>query len=172
MGDDGKLTIVCSTQTPFRDRMEVADVLGLEPTMVRIIVPYVGGAFGGKDGVTVQSLLGLAALHSGGRPVKMWWDREESFLAGTKRHAVRMYYRCRSQEGRLPALLECPIVSRHRPLRSSRRSCNGIGPRSMPAALIVFRTRLCEPGAYTPTILSAGPSGASELLRLPRPSSR
>ena len=48
MEDDGKLTIVCSTQTPFRDRMEVADALGLEPTMVRIIVPYVGGAFGGR----------------------------------------------------------------------------------------------------------------------------
>lgn len=93
MEDDGKLTIVCSTQTPFRDRMEVADALGLEPTMVRIIVPYVGGAFGGKDGITVQSLLGLAALHAEGRPVKMWWDREESFLAGTKRHAARMYYR-------------------------------------------------------------------------------
>ncbi len=130
IGDDGKLTIVCSTQTPFRDRMEVADALGLEPTIVRIIVPYVGGAFGGKDGVTVQSFLALAALHSEGRPVKMWWDREESFLAGTKRHAVRMVLSRRSQEGWLPALLECPIVSRHRPLRSSRRSCNGIGPRA------------------------------------------
>ena len=93
MSEDGRLTIVCSTQTPFRDRMEVAEALGLEPTMIRIIVPYVGGAFGGKDGVTVQSLLGLVALHSKGRPVKMWWDREESFLAGTKRHAARMYYR-------------------------------------------------------------------------------
>ncbi len=129
-GDDGKLTIVCSTQTPFRDRMEVADALGLEPTMVRIIVPYVGGAFGGKDGITVQSLLGLAALHSGGRPVKMWWDREESFLAGTKRHAARMHYRVGAKRDGSLHYLECPIVSRHRPLRSSRGSCNGIGPRT------------------------------------------
>jgi len=90
---DGKLAIVCSTQTPFRDRMEVAEALGLEMDRIRIIVPYVGGAFGGKDGVTVQSLLALAALHSSGRPVKMWWGREESFLSGTKRHAARMYYR-------------------------------------------------------------------------------
>lgn len=93
VGDDGRLTIVCSTQTPFRDRMEVAEALGLEPTAIRIIAPYPGGAFGGKDGVTVQSLLGLAALHAGGRPVKMWWDRESSFLASTKRHAAAMYYR-------------------------------------------------------------------------------
>ncbi len=96
--ENGKLEIVCSTQTPFRDRMEVAEALGLEPTQVRIIAPYPGGAFGGKDGVTVQSLLGLAALHSGGRPVKMWWNREESFIAGTKRHAARMYYTLGAQK--------------------------------------------------------------------------
>lgn len=91
--DDGTLLIVCSTQTPFRDRTEVAEALGLDLTAVRIVAPYTGGAFGGKDGVTVQTLLGLAALHAGGRPVKMWWSREESFLAGTKRHPAMMYYR-------------------------------------------------------------------------------
>lgn len=90
---DGKLAITCSTQTPFRDRAEVCEALGLDSSRVRIVTPYVGGAFGGKDGVTVQSLLALAALNSGGRPVKMWWDREESFLAGTKRHAAKMRYR-------------------------------------------------------------------------------
>lgn len=93
VGEDGRLVIVCSTQTPFRDRMEVSESLGLSPETVRIVAPYPGGAFGGKDGVTVQTLLGLAAIHADGRPVKMWWDREESFLAGTKRHAARMYYR-------------------------------------------------------------------------------
>ncbi|MEW6348054.1 MAG: xanthine dehydrogenase family protein molybdopterin-binding subunit [Thermodesulfobacteriota bacterium] len=91
--DDGRLHIVCSTQTPFRDRTEVAEALGLPLSGIRVTAPYPGGAFGGKDGVTVQTLLGLAAMHSGGRPVKMWWDREESFLAGTKRHFARMYYR-------------------------------------------------------------------------------
>lgn len=91
--NDGKLVIVCSTQTPFRDRMEIAEALAVDPESIRIIVPYVGGAFGGKDGVTVQSLLGLAALHAEGRPVKMWWNREESFLAGVKRHPAKMYYR-------------------------------------------------------------------------------
>jgi CO/xanthine dehydrogenase Mo-binding subunit len=93
MDEDGRLVIVCSTQTPFRDRMEVAESLGLDTGRVRIIAPYTGGAFGGKDGVTLQSFLGLAALHTKGRPVKMCWDREESFLAGTKRHPARMYYR-------------------------------------------------------------------------------
>jgi CO/xanthine dehydrogenase Mo-binding subunit len=103
--EDGRLTIVTSTQTPFRDRMETAEALGLEPERVRIIVPYVGGAFGGKDGVTVQTLVGLAALNAGGRPVKMWWDREESFIASTKRHAARLHYRLGAKkDGSLHAL--------------------------------------------------------------------
>jgi CO/xanthine dehydrogenase Mo-binding subunit len=93
LDEAGRVVIVCSTQTPFRDRMETAEALGLEPSRIRIIAPYAGGAFGGKDGITVQTLIGLAALHSGGRPVKMWWTREESFLSGTKRHAARMRYR-------------------------------------------------------------------------------
>ena len=72
---------------------------------VRIIAPYCGGAFGGKDGVTVQSLLGLAALHCPGRPVKMWWGREESFLAGVKRHPARLHYRLGARgDGTLHAL--------------------------------------------------------------------
>ncbi|MFH1035682.1 MAG: xanthine dehydrogenase family protein molybdopterin-binding subunit [Pseudomonadota bacterium] len=104
-GADGRLTITVSTQTPFRDRAEVAEVLGLEPAMVRIIAPYCGGAFGGKDGITVQSLLGLAALHAAGQPVRMCLSREESLLASSKRHAARLRYRLGAdQQGRLQAL--------------------------------------------------------------------
>jgi len=101
----GALEIVASTQTPFRDRAEVAEALGLKPELVRVIAPYLGGGFGGKDGITVQSLLGLAALACPGRPVKMWWSREESFLAGPKRHPARLHYRLGAdRDGRLLAL--------------------------------------------------------------------
>lgn len=103
--ENGSLDIVVSTQTPFRDRVEVAEALGLDRERVRIIAPYCGGAFGGKDGVTVQSLLGLAAIHCPGRPVKMWWDREESFLASAKRHPCRLRYRLGAKaDGTLHAL--------------------------------------------------------------------
>jgi CO/xanthine dehydrogenase Mo-binding subunit len=103
--EDGSLEIVVSTQTPFRDRAEVAEALGIEIEKIRIIVPYCGGAFGGKDGVTVQSLLALAALHCPGRPVKMWWDREESFVASAKRHPGRFHYRLGAKaDGTLHAL--------------------------------------------------------------------
>ncbi len=91
--DTGELEITASTQTPFRDKMEVAGALGLEPEKVRVIAPFCGGAFGGKDGITVQSLLGLAALHCPEQTVKMVWEREESFIAGPKRHPARLQYR-------------------------------------------------------------------------------
>jgi len=101
----GKIVIVASTQTPFRDRLEVAHALSLDANDVRVIAPYLGGAFGGKDGLTVQALLALAVLNSGGRPVKMWWDREESFRAGVKRLPGRMYYRLGARsDGRMTAL--------------------------------------------------------------------
>lgn len=89
----GVLVVVVSTQTPYRDRKEIAAALGLDINSVRVIAPYLGGAFGGKDGITVQCLVGLAALSAGGLPVKMWWDRRESFLAGMKRLPAKMHYR-------------------------------------------------------------------------------
>jgi CO/xanthine dehydrogenase Mo-binding subunit len=106
----GFLTIVASTQTPFRDRLEVARALGLAPEAVRVIAPYLGGGFGGKDGITVQGLLGAAALSASGRPVKIVNSREESFLSSTKRHAATVDCRIGCDgHGQLRAL-ECRIL--------------------------------------------------------------
>ncbi len=89
----GGITLITSTQTPFRDRAEVAEALGLKAEEIRIIVPHCGGAFGGKDGITVQAHLALAAGQAAGRPVKMWWSREESLSGSAKRHPVQMSFR-------------------------------------------------------------------------------
>ena len=105
MTPNGGLEMVVSTQAPFRDRFEIAHALGLDPMRIRVRAPYLGGAFGGKDGATVQCLLALAALKCGGRWVKMCWSREETFLAGYKRHAARMRIRLgASRDGELQAL--------------------------------------------------------------------
>ncbi|SEM57370.1 CO or xanthine dehydrogenase, Mo-binding subunit [Syntrophus gentianae] len=102
---DGRTVLVVSTQAPFRDRWEISHALGISMDRIRVIAPYLGGGFGGKDGATVQCLLALAAQHTGGRPVKMVWSREESFAAGYKRHAARMFYRLGARrDGRLHAL--------------------------------------------------------------------
>lgn len=107
---DGTIVLVVSTQAPFRDRFEIGYALGLAPDKLRIIGPYLGGGFGGKDGATVQCFLALAAMHAGGRRVKMWWDREENFIAGYKRHAARMHYRLgAASDGTLRAL-QCRLL--------------------------------------------------------------
>ncbi len=108
--ENGVLEMTVSTQSPFRDAREIAMALGLPDEKVRVIAPYLGGGFGGKDGITVQGLLGLGALHSGGRPVKIWNTREESFISSTKRHPgkVSMKLGC-LQDGTLHAL-ECRVV--------------------------------------------------------------
>jgi CO/xanthine dehydrogenase Mo-binding subunit len=108
-GEDGTYVIVAATQTPFRDCFEIAPVLGVDPGLIRVIAPYLGGAFGGKDGITVQCLLGLTMLHAGGRPVKMWWDREESFLAGVKRMSAKMHYRLGVKQDGTFHSLECRL---------------------------------------------------------------
>jgi CO/xanthine dehydrogenase Mo-binding subunit len=107
---DGTLEITASTQTPFRDRAEVAEALGIGMEKVRIIAPYCGGAFGGKDGITVQTLLGLAALHHPGRAVKMSWSREESFLASAKRHPARLRYRLGAGKDGVFQALEAKVI--------------------------------------------------------------
>lgn len=107
---DGSLMMVVSTQTPFRDRLEVGEALGIAPGNIRISAPHLGGGFGGKDGITVQGFLALAALHTGGRPVKINYSREESILAGTKRHPAKLTYVLGCDgEGKLQAL-DCRIV--------------------------------------------------------------
>ncbi len=103
--EDGGLLLEVSTQSPFRDRFEIGHALGLAWDTIRIAAPSLGGGFGGKDGATVQCLLGLAALHADGRWVRMQWDREESFRAGYKRHACTMHYRLgAAADGTLHAL--------------------------------------------------------------------
>lgn len=102
---EGIIHLTVSTQTPHRDRLEVARAFTLDPGRIHLRAPFCGGAFGGKDGITVQSLLALAAMACPGRPVKMWWDREESMIAGAKRHPARLYYKLGAdRNGRLQAL--------------------------------------------------------------------
>jgi CO/xanthine dehydrogenase Mo-binding subunit len=108
--EDGRVVMIVSTQAPFRDRFEIAHALGIEVGAIRVVSPHLGGGFGGKDGATVQCLLTLAALHAGGRPVKMGWEREESFVAGYKRHPVRMHYRLGAMKDGTLHALQCRLI--------------------------------------------------------------
>ncbi|MHC0038759.1 xanthine dehydrogenase family protein molybdopterin-binding subunit [Pseudoneobacillus sp. C159] len=88
--EDGSLSIYCPGQYAYRDRMQVARALALNPDRIRVVSSPLGGAFGGKDEITVQIYLALLALHTNGRPVKLHLKREESVQAGIKRHPFKV----------------------------------------------------------------------------------
>ncbi|MEC9435557.1 MAG: molybdopterin cofactor-binding domain-containing protein [Pseudomonadota bacterium] len=83
------LVIAACTQAPVMDRDDVALVLGLPKERVRIVPTAAGGGFGSKLDLSVQPLLGLAALKLG-RPCRMVLSRAESMASTTKRHPARM----------------------------------------------------------------------------------
>jgi CO/xanthine dehydrogenase Mo-binding subunit len=89
--DDGVLDIRVATQVVEHYR-DVARILGVPESRVRVIAPFVGGGFGGKEDMTVEPYLALAVARTG-RPVRMQWTRSESLLARAKRHPMRMRYR-------------------------------------------------------------------------------
>jgi CO/xanthine dehydrogenase Mo-binding subunit len=100
----GTMTVWTSTQYPFRDRRQIAPVLNLPVSRVRVVQMTTGGGFGGKDDITTEIYASLLAL-STRRPVRVRFERSESLLATTKRHPVII--RCRTgatSEGRLTAV--------------------------------------------------------------------
>jgi len=84
-----RLEIFVCTQTPYMDRAEVAQVMGVNPEQIRIIPSAVGGGFGGKLDLSLQPLVALAAWILE-RPVRCIYTRPESLASSTKRHPVRM----------------------------------------------------------------------------------
>ncbi len=85
--DGDKVIVVCSTQYPHWDRFELAEALGIEEEKIQVINAAVGGAFGGREDITSQIHVALATRKLN-RPVKVTYDREESFLAHSKRHPM------------------------------------------------------------------------------------
>ncbi len=100
---DGGIEIFVGGQSNTRDRMQLARILALPEDKIRVVGSPTGGAFGGKDELTVQPSLALLALKAGA-PVRMHLDREESTIAGWKRTplTIRMRTGC-DAEGRLLA---------------------------------------------------------------------
>ncbi|MEO6743562.1 MAG: molybdopterin cofactor-binding domain-containing protein, partial [Caldimonas sp.] len=98
-----RVRIWACTQTPYMDRDEIANVLGIAPAQVHIVPSAIGGGFGGKLDLSVQPLLAVAAWKLG-RAVRLVYERPESMQSSTKRHPARMRARAAcDDEGRLTA---------------------------------------------------------------------
>ena len=89
--EDGGIDLHVATQWLHVDRDQVAYALGLPGDKVRLTLAGVGGAFGGREDLSMQVHASLLALRTG-KPVKMVYNREESFFGHVHRHPVRLYY--------------------------------------------------------------------------------
>lgn len=90
----GGVIVYAPNQSPFVNHSNLALVLDLPHSLVRVIQPPVGGSFGGKDDIIYESSAQTARLAMvTGRPVRMVFTREESLIASYKRDAMRMHVR-------------------------------------------------------------------------------
>lgn len=102
--EEGRLTVCAGGQNPFADRRQICAALDLPPEAVRVVNPMAGGAFGGKEDISVQILLALVT-HLTGRAARLTLDRAESMAFGVKRHPFRVAYRVgATADGELTAL--------------------------------------------------------------------
>jgi CO/xanthine dehydrogenase Mo-binding subunit len=85
--ENGLVTILAAGQWTHVDRKQIAHSLGLPEEQVRVQYPAIGGAFGGREDMSVQIVLALAAWKLG-RPVKTVWTRQESIIGHAKRHPM------------------------------------------------------------------------------------
>lgn len=83
----GRITVYCGGQIPFGDREQIAATLNVPESQIRVINCLIGGGFGGKEDVSVQIHVALAAWATR-RPVKMVLSRKESLMVHPKRHAT------------------------------------------------------------------------------------
>ena len=106
---DGRVTVEAAGQWTHEDREQIAHALDLPEERVRVIYPAIGGAFGGREDISIQIVLALAAvrLHERGidRPVATVWSREESIVGHGKRHRGRITARWGARrDGRITAV--------------------------------------------------------------------
>ena len=107
--DQGRVAVHSAGQWNHDDQHQIAHMLELPIDQVRVIYAPAGGAFGGREDMSVQHLLALAAyyLEKRGirRPIKVVWDRQESFRGHHKRHPYYMHFRsAASKDGKLLAV--------------------------------------------------------------------
>jgi CO/xanthine dehydrogenase Mo-binding subunit len=138
---EGGIELYIATQWLHVDRDQLALSLGLSPEKVRLILSGVGGAFGGREDLSMQIHACMLALHTG-RPVRMVYNREESFFGHVHRHPCRMRYEHgASNDGRLVyvrarILLDGGAYASSSTAVCANAACFAAGPYEVPNARI------------------------------------
>jgi len=139
--EDGGVDLIVSTQWLHVDRQQIAPCLGLPEEKVRLTLAGVGGAFGSREDLHMQIHACMLALYTG-RPVKMSYDRRESFLAHVHRHPSRIWMRTgASRDGRLVnvrarVLIDGGAFASSSPAVIGNATTFAAGPYEVPNALI------------------------------------
>ena len=139
--EDGGIDLYVATQWLHVDRDQIAASLGMPAERVRLHLAGVGGAFGGREDVSLQIHLCLLALRTG-RPVKMVYSRDESFFGHVHRHPAKMWFRHHATRGGDLVKVEARIVLDGGAYLSSSNAvlsnaaCFAPGPYRVPNALI------------------------------------
>lgn len=107
--EQGRVTIVVAGQWTHEDQQLIAHALGLPEDEVRVIYPAIGGAFGGREDMSVQIVLALAAWKLR-RPVKILWSREESIKFHHKRHPIYMRVKWGARKDGIITAMEAEVV--------------------------------------------------------------
>lgn len=107
--DMGRVTVETAGQWTHEDQEQVAHALDLPVEQVRILYRAIGGAFGGKEDMSLQVVMALVALRLAeagtARPARCEWSREESIVGHHKRHRGRVRTRWAADaEGRILAV--------------------------------------------------------------------
>ncbi|WP_409069666.1 xanthine dehydrogenase molybdenum-binding subunit XdhA [Clostridium sp. FAM 1755] len=85
-----RMLIISSTQIPHIVRRIVSKACNLPIGKIRVIKPYIGGGFGGKQDVVIEPLTAAMSLAVNGRPVRLQLSREEAIVATRTRHSMRI----------------------------------------------------------------------------------
>lgn len=108
--DQGRIVVDVAGQWTHKDREQIATALGLPEEQIVVRYPAIGGAFGGREDMSLQIVLALTAwrLHQrgvlAGRSIKAIWSRRESIIGHHKRHPAVIHAKWgATRDGRLVA---------------------------------------------------------------------
>ena len=107
--EEDRVAVIVAGQWTHEDQEQIYHALDLPPEQIRVIYPAVGGAFGGREDMTVQIVLALATWKLR-QPIKIQWTREESILYHHKRHPIKVRTKWGSTREGIITAMEAEVV--------------------------------------------------------------
>ena len=151
-----RIEVQACTQAPYNDQKDIAAILGIPESSVRVIPTAVGGGFGSKLDLSLQPFLVVAAWHLR-KPVRMTYSRTESIRTTTKRHPSKIFCRAgATQDGKLVAMdfaadFNTGAYASWGPTVAARVPIHASGPYKVPHFRAITRaihTHLIPAGAF------------------------